>query len=123
MEIYAMVKPSGRERALPAVLPAFTSTLHAHQRRAAAWMVDRETGAAAVRCCPLPACLRAHQVGGAGGPLPRLLMPPADKPDHALLATVPFPLHDAKTRVVGHCDSTCGTGTSHLACLLSIFCT
>jgi hypothetical protein len=48
MEIYSAVKPSGRERALPGRLPELTSTLHAHQRRAAAWMVDRETGAAPV---------------------------------------------------------------------------
>lgn len=46
MEIYTAVKSSGTERELQATLPQLTSTLHRHQRRAAAWMVDRETGQA-----------------------------------------------------------------------------
>lgn len=45
MEIYTAVKPTGKERELEANLPQLTSTLHRHQRRAAAWMVDRERGA------------------------------------------------------------------------------
>ena len=45
LEIYTAVKPSGTERELEATLPQLTSTLHRHQRRAAAWMVDREIAA------------------------------------------------------------------------------
>ncbi|EIE26712.1 hypothetical protein COCSUDRAFT_59229 [Coccomyxa subellipsoidea C-169] len=47
LEIYTAVKPSGTERELEATLPQLTSTLHRHQRRAAAWMVDREIAAEA----------------------------------------------------------------------------
>jgi hypothetical protein len=51
LEVYAAVRPSGRERALPARLPELSATLLPHQRRAAAWMLDREARAPAVRAC------------------------------------------------------------------------
>lgn len=44
LEIYKAVKPTGKERELQGDLPQLASTLHPHQRRAASWMVDRETG-------------------------------------------------------------------------------
>lgn len=46
LEIYTAVKPSGREKELQQELPELRARLHPHQRRAAAWMVDRETGQA-----------------------------------------------------------------------------
>lgn len=52
LEVYTAVRPSGRERELPARLPELSAVLHPHQRRAAAWMVDRETRAPAVRATP-----------------------------------------------------------------------
>ena len=45
LEIYTAVRPSGHERELPPRLPELSAVLHPHQRRAAAWMVDRETHA------------------------------------------------------------------------------
>lgn len=80
MEIYAAVKPSGRERALPGRLPELTSTLHAHQRRAAAWMLDRETGAAAVRGSYFVAQLVARS------PVPPFVLSPSDKRARGLLS-------------------------------------
>ena len=44
-ELYAAVKPSGKEPQLPQDNPKLRPTLRPYQRRAAAWMVARETGA------------------------------------------------------------------------------
>ena len=43
LEIYTAVKPTGREPELQKALPELKAVLHPHQRRAAAWMVGRET--------------------------------------------------------------------------------
>ena len=43
-ELYAAVKPSGNEPQLPQNNPKLRPTLRPYQRRAAAWMVARETG-------------------------------------------------------------------------------
>ena len=44
-ELYTAVKPSGSEPQLPQDNPKLRPTLRPYQRRAAAWMVARETGA------------------------------------------------------------------------------
>lgn len=44
-ELYTAVKPSGNEPQLPQDNPKLRPTLRPYQRRAAAWMVARETGA------------------------------------------------------------------------------
>jgi hypothetical protein len=46
LEIYTAVKPSGSEKQMIRELPQLTARLLPHQRRAAAWMVDRETNEA-----------------------------------------------------------------------------
>jgi hypothetical protein len=43
-ELYAAVRPSGDEPELTAALPELQPTLRRYQRRAAQWMVGRETG-------------------------------------------------------------------------------
>ncbi|CAL8467045.1 g6581 [Coccomyxa elongata] len=113
MEIYTAVKPTGKERELEANLPQLTSTLHRHQRRAAAWMVDRERGAQVKKECLGELHPLWRQVTCIDGQIFYV------NPFNGLLSRTPFPAPDPVPGGILADEMGMGKTVELLACILA----